>query len=174
MMNDLVERMNHARSMKRGPGRPKKIQDSPPEPGPAIEVPGTVDAAPVETPQVDKENEPENYYGRIRVGEPNGRVPSLATPEADPFAPFKVDTEHYHYRALNVRSHNIRVRKAEGYEIVPNAPEFGDLVLGRLRKDVHEARANIKSTKIKNQRSAAVDTFRAEADRHGVKTFEEK
>jgi len=100
--------------------------------------------------------------------------PTLANPMADPFRDYKTEQEKYHYRALNERAHNMRVRIAEGYSVVPEAPKFGDLVLARMPKSVNESKKKALAQKNVSQRSAAKNSFVSEAERVGVKTFDEK
>ena len=97
--------------------------------------------------------------------------PSLSDERFDPFSEFKTDPDKYHYRALNIRPQNMRVRKAEGYETIAEA-EFGDLVLGRVPLEVHNRRIAREEAKTKQQEKAAIERFKNEADNLGVKTFE--
>jgi len=129
---------------------------------------------------------------RIRPGRPNGdgsvplhlpddvvignptpvAEPSLANPMFDPFSEFKTDEENFHYRALNTRKQNMAVRKAEGYETIPDA-EFGDLVLGKIPREVHERRVTRDELKNKHAVQSAKESFKEKAKELGVKTFED-
>ena len=97
--------------------------------------------------------------------------PTLADEAFDPFAQYKTDPGNYHYRALNIRPQNMRERKAQGYETIPEA-EFGDLVLGRIPREIHERRLAREEQKTKQQERAARERFKNEAETLGVKTFE--
>ena len=108
---------------------------------------------------------------KISVGEPRGK-PSLTSDQFDPFKPYKTDEEKYSYRALNIRPQNMRTRLAEGWETVPDS-EYGDLILARLPKEELDRRIEKEETKTKKRTNAAVDQFKIEAEKMGVKTFEE-
>lgn len=100
------------------------------------------------------------------------KEPTIASKQFDPFEPFKKDPEEYHYRALNIQPRNMRERKAQGYEMIPDT-EFGDLVLGRIPKAEHERRIAKEESLGKRQTKAAAEQFKEQADKYGVKTFEE-
>ncbi len=107
----------------------------------------------------------------VKVGEPVAK-PTLLDAAFDPFSKFKTDEEKYEYRALNIRPQNMRVRQAEGWETIEGS-DFGDLILGQLPKEEYNRRIAREEQKTRARTHAAVDQFRAEADRMGVKTFEE-
>ena len=97
---------------------------------------------------------------------------SLADPNYDPFKKFKTEKGMY-YRALNTRPHNLRKREAEGYKTIPGS-EYGDLVLAKMPMDVREAREGVTQEKTSNQKRAAVEQFKEDASRSGVKSYEDK
>lgn len=98
---------------------------------------------------------------------------NLTNPKFDPFTKFKTDEKRFYYRALNTKPDNLSVREAEGFELIPEA-KFGDLILGKLPRDVHEDMAADTQEKTERQTEAAVNQFKEDAARHGVETFEEK
>ena len=107
----------------------------------------------------------------IKVGEPMAK-PSLTNDQFDPFKPFKTDEEHYSYRALNIRPQNMRTRLAEGWETIPES-EYGDLILAKIPKGELDRRITKEEMKTKQRSHAAVDQFKVEAEKMGVKTFED-
>ena len=125
-------------------------------------------------------SEPNEYGGvslkvpdgaRIKAGAPV-KEPTLTNEQFDPFTKFKTEEDKYTYRALNSRPQNMRVRQAEGWETIEGS-EYGDLILGKLPLQEHERRIQKEEMKTKARTHAAVDQFRSEADKLGVKTFEE-
>jgi len=107
----------------------------------------------------------------IQVGEPVAK-PSLCSDQFDPFKEFKTEPEKYAYRALNIRPQNMRTRLAEGWETIPET-EFGDLILAKIPIGEHERRINKEEMKTKQRTHAAVDQFKVDAEKLGVKTFED-
>jgi len=99
------------------------------------------------------------------------KEPTLANEQFDPFDKFKTGPDKYHYRALNIRPQNMRVRMAEGYETIEGS-EYGDLILGKIPLEVHKTRIEKEEMKTKQRTTAAVDKFKEEAAAAGVKTFE--
>lgn len=99
------------------------------------------------------------------------KEPTLAEAAFDPFAEFKTDEENYHYRALNVRPHNMRERQAQGYETIPNS-EYGDLILAKIPREVHEKREAKEARRTKERTDAVKTKYEEEAQKMGVKTFE--
>jgi hypothetical protein len=98
--------------------------------------------------------------------------PTMSDSQFDPFEPFKTEPDKYHYRALNIRPQNMRVRKAEGYETIPDS-DYGDLVLGKIPKEEHDRRIAKEEAKTQRMHGVAVENFKQEAEKFGVKTFEE-
>lgn len=97
---------------------------------------------------------------------------SLSDPNFDPFTKFKTDPKMY-YRAINNRSHNVTKREAEGYKLIPEA-KYGDLVLGCMPKELRASKEAHVREKTANQTQATSERFKEEADRSGIKTYEEK
>jgi hypothetical protein len=97
---------------------------------------------------------------------------SLTNPDFDPFTKFKTDPSMY-YRAINVKPHNVRKREAEGYKTIPGS-EYGDLVLAKLPKEVRVEREDYIKEKTKGQTRAAVERFKEDSAKSGVKAYEEK
>lgn len=102
------------------------------------------------------------------------REPSLANPETDPFSKFKKNPEKFHYRALNIKTHNLRTKEASGYQTVSGS-EFGDLVLARIPKEIYEARQKKREKKSEDRGKAIKDSFQDQTNRyakHGLKAEE--
>ena len=78
----------------------------------------------------------------------------------------------FYYRAVNTRPHLLRKREAEGYQTIPGT-EYGDLVLAKLPKDVRKEREDYAKEKTIRQTKAAVEQFKAEAEKSGMKPYEE-
>lgn len=102
-----------------------------------------------------------------------GRVkePTLGDANFDPFKKFKTDEDHYYYRAINTRPHNVRLREAQGFELITGS-EYGDLVLGRMKKDVKESLDDKEAKKIQSMKTAPAQQFKQIAEAGGVKTFD--
>ncbi|HEY6022306.1 MAG TPA: hypothetical protein VIY48_21350 [Candidatus Paceibacterota bacterium] len=98
---------------------------------------------------------------------------SMAKPEFDPFNKYKTDEKRFHYRALNKRPHLLNKREAEGYQTIPGS-EYGDLILGKIPKEDYKERVAYKEERTKRQTKAAVEQFKAEAERAGMKPYEER
>lgn len=130
--------------------------------------------------KIAKEETPEKETKRFEFPD-NARIevlgpvklPSLADPAFDPFNEHKTEPKKFHYRALNTRPHMLRKREAQGYQIVPGAPEYGDLVLARIPKEIKDAREKAKEKKMKSMSRSVKERFVEEAERSGVKTFKE-
>lgn len=97
---------------------------------------------------------------------------SLSNPDFDPFNKFKTEKGMY-YRAINTKPHNVRKREAEGYKTIPGS-EYGDLILAKLPKDVRVEREDYIKEKTKGQTRAAVEKFKEDSAKSGVKAYEEK
>jgi hypothetical protein len=82
------------------------------------------------------------------------RRPTLADKRFDPFEKFKTEPDKFHYRALNSKAHNISKKEAQGYETIGGS-QFGDLVLGRIPKDIRQANERYALEKDPKQRAAA-------------------
>lgn len=96
------------------------------------------------------------------------KVPTLADPQYDPFNKDKTEPKKFHYRALNTRGHMLRKREAQGYQVVPGAKEYGDLILGRIPKEINDARAKVKAEKAKSMSRSVEERFKQEAERSGI------
>lgn len=142
---------------KKKPGRPKKV---------------VATASPAVIPQPDGSVELPVEDIRNITTTSRKRV-SLANPEFDPFKKHKTEPNKFHYRALNTRAHNIRKREAEGYQTIPGS-EYGDLILGKLPKEIRKEREDYIKEKTEAQKQASVERFREEAERGGVESYEEK
>lgn len=109
---------------------------------------------------------------RIEVGR------DLSTPSAgpgfDPFEKHKTEPDKFYYRGLNTRRTYLDKRLAQGYEIVPDQENpYGDLILGRIPWEKRNQRVKSKDDKAASMQAVAVDQFKEEAQRAGVKTFKE-
>lgn len=144
-----------------GRGRPRK------KPVEAVE------AKAVETEEVKRGTEVELPIDDIReITVTSRRRVSLADPQYDPFKEHKKDENKFYYRAVNTRPHLLRKREAEGYQTIPGT-EYGDLVLAKLPKDVRKEREDYAKEKTIRQTKAAVEQFKAEAEKSGMKPYEE-
>lgn len=94
----------------------------------------------------------------VKVGDPV-RIPTLASPEFDPFNKWKTDPQHYYYRGLSMREKNINKRKAMGYEIVSPDATHGTLILGRLPREIKEARDKANVTKAESQSKSVAEHY---------------
>lgn len=101
-----------------------------------------------------------------------GLMPALTNPASDPFTKFKTDQEHFAYRAINVRPNLRREREVQGWQPIPGS-EFGDLVLAKIPKDIDRKIKNAQEAKTIRQTDAVKNSFKEQAAKSGVKTFEE-
>lgn len=98
----------------------------------------------------------------------------MASTQFDPFAPFKEDEKLWYYRGLNTKPASLRKRKAQGYEIVSDEARHGDLVLGRIPRELKQAREQKNLAKAAGQKEAVASQFKEAAARQGIETFEEQ
>lgn len=112
----------------------------------------------------------------VRVSVEPRRKVNLTSTQFDPFTKFKTDEKHFHYRALNMKPDNLNVREAEGYDyrFHNGAARFGDLILARIPRELHEENRSDVRGKTERQTEAAVNQFKEDAARHGVEVFEER
>lgn len=158
----MTEQLKKDGTPKKKPGRkPKDI--TAPKAEPVVKTEGERKGTAVELPIED-----------IRqISVTSRRRVSMAKPEFDPFNKFKTDEAHFHYRALNKRPAMLNKREAEGYQTIPGS-EYGDLILGRIPKEDYKERVTYKEERTKKQSKAAVEQFKDEAARAGMKPYEEK
>lgn len=106
------------------------------------------------------------------VGVATRKKINLTNAKFDPFTKFKTDEKRFYYRALNTKPENLSIREAEGFQLIPEA-KFGDLVLAKMPRDMHEEATAETREKTERQTEAAVTQFKETAASHGVETFEE-
>ena len=129
----------------------------------------------VETPELKVETDGSVDLGDVdirNVAVQSRKRVSLTNPDFDPFTKFKTEKGMY-YRAINMKPHNVRKREAEGYKTIPGS-EYGDLILAKLPKDIRVEREDYVKEKTMSQTRAAVEKFKEDSAKSGIKAYEEK
>ena len=98
---------------------------------------------------------------------PPVKIPTLADAQFDPFNKWKTDPQNYYYRALSSREKNINKRKAMGYEIVSPDATHGSLILGRLPRELKDARDKANTAKAESQSKVVAEGFKEQHDSIG-------
>jgi len=151
-------------------GRPNKTEEKAGDEA-LSKILATVSEEKVELPE---KAEPTNPFEHLDPKTVKVSVTSIDTtsPNYDPFEKYKTEPEKYYYRALNVRPNIMSKREAQGYEIVPEAKQYGDLKLARMPWELRNQRVKKVEDKTKKLTESTVEQFREQATRHGYKTFE--
>ena len=122
---------------------------------------------------------PKKVVEGAEIGSPSNISVSYVTPPSlmgkrfDPFTKYKTEEDKYHYRAVNIKPLVFSRRQADGYTKVSKSPQFGDLVLCRIPREIYEARAKLKERKTASMKRASIEEFKDKAREAGVKAYEE-